>query len=263
MKLALNGINLGRFVAAEGDLGESQRDIGGEALAVDGSTITTRSARKLDLELKSVPLSLADAQAWRDFIAGEGETWSFDVSLYGSKGTAPIAMVGATFSAGSAKFGAAKLSVGATTGTITFPAAVNEYGSTSKGWTVGVWRFESGAWRHYVVRDDGAKWSNGVRNDATSTAWLSVITPNVTIANSTGAAVFYDDLVILPYRVPLDWPPQWYASAFAFGLLPYHVATGDFVDEAASRVVLGRVTKRVRKRAHDVVTSIEAGLIAK
>lgn len=263
MKLALNGINLGAFAAAQGDLSESQRDIGGEVLAVDGSTITTRSARKIDVELKSIPLLIAAALVWRDFIAGEGETWSFDLSLYGSKGTAPIAMVGATFSAGAAKFGAAKLSVGATTGTITFPAAANEYGSTKNGWTVGVWRFEGGVWNHYVVRSGGAKWVNGVRNDAASTTWLTVVAPNVTIANNTGAAVFYDDLVILPFQVLLDWPPQWFAAAAPFGLLPFHAATGDFVEEQATRVVLGRVPKRLRTRAHDIITSIEAGLVAK
>lgn len=237
--MKLNGINLGVLMAVSIEPKVAARDVGDTTVAVDGTTRVTRNARKLDTSFMSVPLSVADAHAWRSFITGEGEVWSFDAHLYGSKGTAATA-TNAVQSAGSAKFGAGKLSVGATTGTISFLAAVNSWGDSS-AWSVGVWRYEAAAWHHYLVRSDDAKWVDGARNDAASTAWLSVASGTVTIANTTGSAVLYDDLVVLPFLVPVDWPAQWVAAGAAFGPLPFHAATGDWVTEQATRAVVGFV----------------------
>lgn len=238
-KLALSGINLGAMMAKAFDPKITLRDVGDVATAVDGSTRVTRSARKYDTVFKSVPLSVSDAAAWRSLITGEGETWTFDSSLYGSKGLGPSSSTNTSQSAGSAKFGAGKLSVGATTGTITWTAAAaNAFGRSSE-WTVGVWRFEGAVWVHYVVRSDAAKWVDGVRNDGASTTWLTVSSGNVTIANSTGAAVFYDDLVVLPFKVLDDWPTQWQAFGSSFGPQPLLPCTGDLVTEQSSRSVYG------------------------
>lgn len=248
--LKLNGINLGVLMAVANEPAVASRDIGGLTVAVDGTSRLTRSARKLDTSFQSVPLTLADAHAWRCFLAGEGEVWNFDAHLYGSKGTPASAITNTVQSAGSAKFGAGKLSVGATTGSVSFLAAINSWGASS-AWSVGVWRFEGGAWHHYLARSDGAKWVDGVRNDAASTTWLSVSSGTVTIANTSGSAVLYDDLVVLPFLVPVDWPAQWVAENAAFGLLPYHAATGDWVAEQATRTVLGIVETSSKMRVAD------------
>lgn len=249
-KLELNGINLGSIMAAANEPEVEQRDIGAVSTAVDGTSRVTRSARKLDLSFMSVPLTTAAAHAWRCFLTGEGEVWSFDANLYGSKGTAASAITNAVQSAGAAKFGAGKLSVGATTGSITFLAAINSWGNSS-AWTVGVWRYEGGAWHHYLVRSDGAKWLDGVRDDAATTTWMSVSNGSVTITNTTGSAVLYDDLVVLPFLVPEDWPAQWVAADAAFGLLPFHAATGEWVTEQATRTVMGLVETSSKMKVAD------------
>jgi len=45
-----------------------------------------------------------------------------------------------------------------------------------------------------------------VRADATVTTWLSVASGTATIVNATGAAVDYDDLVLLPFLPIVTWP---------------------------------------------------------
>lgn len=248
MKLALNGINLGALMHAGEEPKEATRDIGDRTEATDGSTRVTRAARKNDLAFSSVPLTGADAHAWKCLLTGEGEAWSFDSSLYGSKGTGPSAAVNTSQSAGAAKYGAGKLEVGATTGTITYSSVTLNGWGGSTAWTVMVWRYEGAAWVHYVVRSDGAKWVDGARNDAASTTWLTVGS-DVTIANATGSPVLYDELVVLPFAVPANWPAQVVAAAVAYGALPFLLATGDLVAEKAAREVCGEVEESSFMRA--------------
>lgn len=241
-KLALSGINLGAMMAKAFDPKITLRDVGDVATAVDGSTRVTRSARKYDTVFKSVPLSVSDAAAWRSLITGEGETWTFDSSLYGSKGLGPSSSTNASQSSGSAKFGAGKLSVGATTGTITWNAATaNPFGRVSD-WTISLWRSTDGGatYLHNLIRSDGSTWLNGVASGIVYSPWLTISGGgNVTIFNTTGTAILYDDLVILPFKVLDDWPAQIYAYGSSFGALPLLPATGDLVTEQSSRSVYG------------------------
>lgn len=261
-KLALHGINLGSIMAANAEPKITVRDIGDTSVAVDGTSRLTRSATKYDTTFKSIPLTRTDANAWRSLIRGEGDCWSFDANLYSGKGQGPSASTNVTQSAGSAKYGAGKLSVGATTGTVTYPSAVNAFGLNTL-WTVGVWRFESAAWHHYVVRSDGTKWLDGVVDGAAVTTWLTVGSGNVTIANATGSPVLYDDLVVLPFEVLDAWPAQWFAAGVAFGAPPVLPLTGDLVHEQASRAVIGKAeSSGVIKTGDGIRVSLDVELRA-
>lgn len=252
--LAINGITVSSIMAIEDPTGE-RRDIGDESMGADGTLRITRQTRKRDLKFKTIPLSISDAHAWESLFIGEGEVWTFDSSLYGSKGLGPSSSTLATIVAGSTKFGAGKLELGATTGSISFNfPAVNMYNSSQILWTVSVWRStDSGVtWTSYVVRGtdaaQDAKWVDGVRNDAASTTWLSVAADGkVTISNTTAGAVQYDDLVVLPYWVLVTWPPQFYSSAFSS--LPYVTASGSMITEQAFRTVIGSVAETIVKTA--------------
>jgi hypothetical protein len=119
---------------------------------------------------------------------------------------------------------------------------VNEFGG-SVGWTVMFWRFTGGAWHWYVARSDGSYWTDGVFDPMGAGIYpdfLTVSGGSVTLKNITGGAVPFDDLVVLPFKVLDGWPAQIYAAAVAYGLVPYLNATGDFVTEQTTRVVLGR-----------------------
>lgn len=250
-QLRVNRINLGTIMATSEEPTGERRDIGEEGLATDGSMRVTRLTRKRDLKFKTIPLSAADAFAWESLLIGEGEVWSFDASLYGSKGLGPFASAGATVvGTGAPKFGAKMLNLAATSGTISYMAAINTFGVVSTGWTVIVYRSTDAGttWTHYVVRSDGAKWVDRVRNDAASTTWLTVgMDGKVTIANVTGAAVNYDDLTILPFDVLASWIPA--LGWIAFCPLPYLDLDGSFIPEQTRRRVLGHVTDTILKAA--------------
>lgn len=260
--LLVNGINLGAIVALFGDPKGDRRDIGDSGEASDGTFRITRQTRKRDFNFKTIPLSDSDAYSWESLLTGEGEAWSFDVSLYGSKGLGPSSSSGASLVSSTPKFGAQNLRLAATTGTITYAAAVNSVGTTS-AWTVCVWRYESGAWHHYIVRSDGSKWYDGVQNNALSTTWLSVSSGNVTIANTTGATVDYDDLVVLPFKIIDSWAASIGTASSAFAPLPFLDVSGDLVPESSSRRVLATVKESLTKTGAGVRHSLEVELKAK
>lgn len=256
--LSVNKINVGGIIASSEDPKGARRNVGGEAQGSDGSTRITRQTRKRDLKLGTIPLSASDALAWESLFIGEGEVWSFDGTLYSSKGLGPSANTGCTATvSGTMKFGIGKLNVPATTGTITFSSpAVNIYQSSDVNWTVEVWRStDSGAtWTNYIVRGTGAtqsaKWVDGVRNDAATTTWMSMSSGGaLTIANVSGSAVQYDDLTVLPYWVLDTWPPQLGVSTTAWPPLPYLDIRGTAITEQPARRVFGEVDETVLRTA--------------
>lgn len=261
--LKLNGIALDAIVAATNDLKDTTRDVGAIGDAVDGSKYVTRSARKIDFAFKTIPLSLADALAWWSLLTGEGEVWSYDANLYGSKGSPPFSTVGTVAqSAGSSKYGAGKLSLGASSAIAYAGAGRNSFGRTDQ-WTVAVWRNTGAGYSQYIVNSLGQKWVDGVRNDAASTTFIGMSSGDLTISNTSGTTLF-DDLVAVPFVMPLDWPAQLAASGAAFGPLPFLALTGDFVLEQATRLVVGTVKDgSVLRTASGTLKSLDVELAAK
>lgn len=231
--LLVNGLTV---PIAEDSMSESPREVGSAEPAFDGSLSRTRQSTKTDIAFATPPLSSADALAWLELLRGKGEHWSFDTSLYGSKGLGPTAGYVASNPAGTPKFGAAVLRLTATTGDIEFTAGLGSI------WTMMVWRYESAVWHHYTVCSDGKKWLDGVRADATVTTWFGVAAGIPHLSNSTGAAVDYDDLVLLPFLVSTTWPPVFGIAATAFSELPKLTLSGDLIWEASTRTVLGSVS---------------------
>jgi len=165
------------------------RDVGDRATAYDGTMRLTRRARKVDFQFDMPPMTAADAFAWEQLLIGTGQYWHFDSNLYSTKGV-PTTGTG-TRETSNPKAGAGNLGL---TGAQTFVGAIGATFSTHP-WTVSLWRDASGgpggaAYVHYVVRSDGAKWVDGVRNDAASTTWLAV-TSSLTL---TDTDVDYDSI---------------------------------------------------------------------
>jgi len=88
-------------------------------------------------------------------------------------------------------------------------------------WTVMYWRGADlgvgyGNAVHVVVRSDGAKWENGVRNDVLTTSEMTV---------SNGAVSFgveeYDDIVLLPYAAVAGMIESFYLWTTAHALSAY------------------------------------------
>lgn len=230
--LTINGIDV--EVAAATPPTAGIEEVGERVRAFDGTLRVSRHALKQSFEFTTPPMLRADATALRRLLMGEGHAWSFDSNLYSSKGLGGSSVTNAVQQAsGSSKFGAGRLQVGATTGTITFAAAL---GST---WSAGFWRSTNGtSWTHYLVRSDGAKWVDGSRSDGTSTTWLSVSSGSLTLANGTGSAVYYDDLYALPFLTADSWGPMLGVATSPFSALPALTVTGDLI-EGSSLTCIG------------------------
>lgn len=223
--LVINGITVP--VGAE-SLTRSVEEVGERTRAFDGTAILNRRWQKRVLELEIPVASQADQLAWMSLLRGEGHVWSFNSNVYSAKG---LPLSGATAVIGSTapmpKYGAGRLATGAST--------VGAATKLGPAWTVAAWNWSGSVWNHYVVNSLGQKWFNGSRNDAASSAWLSVsASGDLTFS----AGIYLDDLVALPAVMPTTWPPLLHATGRAFPSLPRLEGYGDvFPGSSASAPV--------------------------
>jgi len=189
----------------QGDASHRPVAIGEVERAEDGTKLVSRRTIKESFKIKVAHQSPTDGIAWKKLFMGEGQTWDFNVSLYGSQGLGPSASAGTPVVNATAKFGAGGCQLTATTGSISY-AALPAGGAK---WTVMLWRkVAAGGFDHYVVTSAGHKWINGARNDGVFTGWLTVTTATGTVKlDADGASTTnLDDLVIFPFDVPDAWP---------------------------------------------------------
>lgn len=217
MFLSLNGIEV--QVAARGPSCDLQ-PVGADWR----SPLTGRLRRgvrvlKREWRFATPPLPVAGgvSRAFAGLIDGAGESWDFD-SFYSNGGMPCTSLLGATHASGQMGLGPG--------GSIQFDLPTG---------TVALYRYDGAAWTRYVVRGDGAKWVNGVREDAADTSWMTVTSSRVVIANPLATIVWYMRLRILPYLAPVDWVPGLSAVEF---VLPRLKATGDFDPSGAAGVVV-------------------------
>jgi hypothetical protein len=235
---AANGIDLSSIVAVATDPKGDRRDIGDISPANDGTMRATRQTRKHDLSFQSIPLAASDARAWEGLLAGEGHVWSFDSTFYSSKGLPGIASGDATINTGTKKYGAASLRIANDSSTWDTSGL-----RLAAPYTLALWHSsDAGPFSHYIIRSDGAKWVNGVRNDAASTSFASVVTTELELSAPTaGAYEYFDDLIVTPFLWPTSWSALVHASSAAFSSLPYLNFSGDLITEAATRTMIGTV----------------------
>lgn len=234
--LNVNGVALGAV-----NLTESVREIGNTTAAFDGTLRKSRQATKRDLDGGVPPMTQADAYAWEQHLRGIGETWSFETSLYGSKGTGPAGDDGSpALSAVHAKFGSKSLVIpNDTADGLQFVIT-----SDSGPYTVSLWHYYSGAWHHRIFGSaggfgyvdgvqDSTAGNDGARGIDTSTgSGYRLLNLGDFATGTLGGAQYFDDLVILPYAVPVSWVAGIYAKTVAFSALPVLTVTGDAIPES-------------------------------
>lgn len=200
-------------------------EIGERVRVFDGQLFVSRQTTKERFDFEATPQLAATALAYRGLVLGLGHRWSFDSVFYSSKGLGPNAGFGATLDAGSAKYGAKGLTVSA--------ASTIVYATGFTGdWTSIIWFKNAGVWEHWIFLSDGTKYKNGVL-DVGATAWHSMSAGSLTL--TTG---IYDDLAILPYKIPTTWITSLYtrATTKAFTELPALEAGGDVIRGGAATV---------------------------
>ncbi|TQF14044.1 hypothetical protein FJV41_20820 [Myxococcus llanfairpwllgwyngyllgogerychwyrndrobwllllantysiliogogogochensis] len=197
--------------------------------------------RRWTLSGSTMPLLLEEALAMRDLVDGRGHSWSFDAGMASSTGIVPSLITGsAGGQLGGAKYGAGRMRC-APGGRVRWPLVQGTetlWRTTLAFWVRGP-ELGSGAWTHLVidlateeVYRDGVLWTTvDVLTDysivvAVTEAYLEMGCH----ADGVGE-VSYDDLVVLPYRVPTSWLPTWATSNVPFGPLPFHRVAGTGVHE--------------------------------
>lgn len=146
-----------------------------------------RRALKKNWSFTTPKMAQDCADTLEALLKGVGHYYPFDADTWSDSG---YPTVGSSFvhqTGGGAHRGAGYLQIN---GSTTFPVDLPD-----AKWTVMVWRRDGGGWEQYIVRSDGAKFLDGIRNDALSTTWLTVTLNSVVINDS---AVDYDELTIYP-----------------------------------------------------------------
>lgn len=215
--------------------------------AESASLLVDRRAEKGRWSFSITPQVAAAAFAFRSLLHGRGQYWSFDTSLYSSKGLGPslstdVSLVGG----GSTWLGAGAIVMAAPSGDQRYLALTP---LSTEGWTVMTARkVGAAAWQHFIVTSAGSVYTNGVLTG--SAAWLTVTTSTgeVKIVADAIDDTLHDELIVLPYVVPSDWPSQLYTfqnpavGNTQWGALRNLKLQGDMVEEpSATKTVVGRV----------------------
>lgn len=214
---------------------EADERIGEVVRAFGGQLRKSEQARKQSYVASTPIVTAADAKAYRGLLEGDGHYWGFEGGVYSSKGLG-AAGDALTISAVIEQSGSGSAEQ-ADGDTATFAAVLGSE------WTVCVWRGPAaGPLEHYIVRSDGAKWVGGSRDDLAVTTWLSVSGGTLSLANSTGAAVYYDELIALPYKILDAWAEDIFSrgdSNIAWSDLPALQADGDLIETTSELTVIG------------------------
>lgn len=202
--------------------------IGADSRAEDGTMRTERRARKRTWSYRLAHMSSANALAWIDLLSGAGHHWSFDSSLYGSKGYAPVGAAG-TLSSTHKKFGAQALKV--TSGNSVTITGTLKGTAAGYGWCVGYWLYNGASFDQWLEDSSGAQYVNGaLQGTPHAHRWLTVASSGViTLAGvDSGNAPsgnrdnWFDDLFCLDLNggaaagVPTSWATALAAATSAF-----------------------------------------------
>lgn len=235
--LTVNGIVLS---VEDESLSLETREVGERGYSWDGTPWASIRDRRLSWEFDTSPLPQDTAEAWTALLTGWGYTWDFEDDTYSDQGLAATIVGGAAVSTEQKKYGAKSLKLPQHVGGSDSSAAWTV--GTASRWTIVVWYYRNTIWTHLVIRSDGAKWVDSVRNDGASTAWIGISAGVLTVTADDSFNTYVDDLLYLPALVPTDWPAQMYARATAIPSMPYIGVDGDMVRGTAELTVLGQVS---------------------
>jgi hypothetical protein len=186
--LTLNNLTIS---AEDESVSESFTDYGEQARAFLNRPKRHRKGITKSISLTSCLLPEADADSLVGFVEGRGNHFGFEADAWSEEGLGPEAGATYTITAGG-YVGSNRLVL--TSSNIVYNPEFRDF-----KWTVCYARTsDSGStWQFVTVRRDGAKWIDGVRDDAASTAELTVSNGAVALSN-----VFdYDELIILPFLI--------------------------------------------------------------
>jgi hypothetical protein len=181
---------------------------------------------------RTQPLTQLEAFAWYAVLTGQTDHWGFLADLYSDKGYGPSSSTLATQAAGG-RNGSSKLTLGATTGAITYTGSF----VTGVGLTLLVGRYESAAWHDYALTWTtagvlSAVYRDGVAQAVSLPSWLTIsyAASSFTLLNTAGASQDFCELAHINAQAPVAWLVAlntWRASNNQ-SLSPRITVAGDF-----------------------------------
>lgn len=233
--LSINGVPVD---VMDGSVQVAVEEIGEKTRAFDGTMRSSRKATKRVITFDAPLYVPSDAEAIRQLVLGTGHAWSFEGQhLYSSKGKAPSGVTGApTYGAG--KFGSYAVQTSNVIGV--------KYAIGSAAFTAMAWHHDGAAWHHYINCSDGTGGTDGVAGAAATnpTKGFTLGATDVLLGSYAGAAAGTyktDDLVILPFVIPVAWVAAYYAAAVAHGDLPALAVSGDVLTNIGALSMVGEV----------------------
>jgi hypothetical protein len=230
--LRINGIEV---PVANDEAEETPEEIGvTDERALDGSSLDSRRAVKGSWKLKTTPQVPATGHAFKQLLLGAGHSWDFEDprGFYSWNGLAYDSKdAGVTIDTAHALFGTKSMKLNATGDKVQFAALVG-----AVRWTVAIFVWDAGTalFRHVLINDNGDVWVNGVSAAMPAVVDVTVTNGVVKLENADAGSIWIDELLILPYRVPADWPLQMFrlASVSLKSVPPLHhlYADGSFIE---------------------------------
>jgi hypothetical protein len=231
--LTLNGLSLstlfGKTARTDPELGNGTERTG------DGSALTENRGFKTEFTSEAVVDTQANVYALRRFLRGEWDHWTFSaatglysdlaVPTFATSGTvAEVATGGPTTIAGRVSLSPASSAEWANT-------IGNAGGATYSFMT---WRKATGSYEHDVVVVTAGACTqfliNGVTQSPVLPLWLSSDLTNLgVVLTTTGSAMSFADLVVMPWAMPASWGAQFYTwmSSNAWSQAPQLQMGGD------------------------------------
>jgi hypothetical protein len=238
--ITVNGLQLGIL---NGNADEDADEIGERDRAFSGALLSSIRAFKRAWKMGTPPIGSATATAWMGLLRGYGHHWGFDDATYyaySSKGLGYTTLVG-TLARRTAtpapKFGSGYISLTAT-GSLTYGVQV----PLASAWALMVWRYEGGAWHHYIKCSDGTKYKDGAVYGS-AIAFLDMLATAAVLGDSASiASQYFDDFVSVPFVIPAAWAAVLGVATSAFSDLPRLTVAGDFVEDTSVEVEGSEVT---------------------
>lgn len=195
--LNINGVDV-EVATANGAEVDPEVVGGGLVRAADASLRDNFQDEKTTFKASTTLMASEDALFLAALLQQKQDHWAFLVDLLSDKGLAPSSSTLATVGAGG-PWAHGQLSLGATTGQVTYPSVFGAMGGTLQ-----VARFESGAWHEYQVVVGtvstnyacAAVYKDAVAQATAYPSWLVVTgAGTVQLKNTTGSPVLYGELV--------------------------------------------------------------------
>lgn len=182
--------------------------------------------RLSEVSFSTPPITQAEAHSIAGMLSHKGHYFSFASDSWSDRGLG-LDTGSLTVGAGGLS-GAGQAALG--TSSVTYNPEFRDY-----KWTVCYARDDGITEEHIIVRSDGAKWVDGVSNDAATTSELVVSNGAVALTN----AFDYSDLMFLPFNLYSEHalPLYTYASGGKQSTLNPVVAAGDLFGDVDTNVI--------------------------